>query len=381
VTLAHAHNTLPARRRRIWALVRKEGRQVVRDPSSVAIGIVLPVVLILLFGYGLSLDVTNVPVAVVLEDPSPDATELAASFQLSPYFDAQLLTSMSQARALMLKREIDGIVRIRPDFARRLNLGDAEVQILLHGTDANRARIIQGYAQGAVGQWAARLAAEGRDVPSGPVAVQSRMWFNEVNESRYFLVPGLIVLIMTLIGALLTAMVMAREWERGTFEALFVTPVRADEILLGKTIPYFALGIIGLALCILAAKFLFEVPLRGSILVLGGASMLYLLVALGIGLLISSATKSQFVASQVTVLVTFMPALMLSGFLFDLRSMPAPVRLITYALPARYYVALLQTIFLAGDVWAVILPNAAVLAAMAAFVLFLTRRVTHKKLA
>lgn len=379
--LAHAHNTLPARRRRIWALVRKEGRQVLRDPSSVAIGIVLPVVLILLFGYGLSLDVTNVPVAVVLEDPSPDATELAASFQLSPYFDAQLLTSMSQARALMLKREIDGIVRIRPDFARRLNLGDAEVQILLHGTDANRARIIQGYAQGAVGQWAARLAAEGKDVPSGPVTVQSRMWFNEVNESRYFLVPGLIVLIMTLIGALLTAMVMAREWERGTLEALFVTPVRADEILLGKTIPYFALGIIGLALCILAAKFLFEVPLRGSILVLGGASMLYLLVALGIGLLISSATKSQFVASQVTVLVTFMPALMLSGFLFDLRSMPAPVRLITYALPARYYVALLQTIFLAGDVWAVILPNAAVLAAMAALVLLLTRRVTHKKLA
>jgi len=379
--LAHSHNTLPARRRRIWALVRKEGRQVLRDPSSVAIGIVLPVVLILLFGYGLSLDVTNVPVAVVLEDPSPDATELAASFQLSPYFDAQLLTSMSQARALMLKREIDGIVRIRPDFARRLNLGDAEVQILLHGTDANRARIIQGYAQGAVGQWAARLAAEGKDVPSGPVTVQSRMWFNEVNESRYFLVPGLIVLIMTLIGALLTAMVMAREWERGTLEALFVTPVRADEILLGKTIPYFALGIIGLALCILAAKFLFEVPLRGSILVLGGASMLYLLVALGIGLLISSATKSQFVASQVTVLVTFMPALMLSGFLFDLRSMPAPVRLITYALPARYYVALLQTIFLAGDVWAVILPNAAVLAAMAALVLLLTRRVTHKKLA
>ena len=381
MTLDHAHSRLPARRRRIWALVLKEGRQVIRDPSSVAIGIVLPVVLILLFGYGLSLDVTNVPVAVVLEDPSPDATELAASFQLSPYFDTRLLTSMARARELMLEREIDGVVRIRPDFSRRLNLGDAEVQILLHGTDANRARIIQGYAQGAVGQWAARLAAEGKDVPSGPVAVQSRMWFNEVNESRYFLVPGLIVLIMTLIGALLTAMVMAREWERGTLEALFVTPVRTDEILLGKTIPYFALGMIGLALCILAAKFLFEVPLRGSILVLGGVSMLYLLVALGIGLLISSATKSQFVASQITVLVTFMPALMLSGFLFDLRSMPAPVRLITYALPARYYVALLQTIFLAGDVWAVILPNAAVLAAMAALVVFLTRRVTHKKLA
>lgn len=374
-------NQLPAKRRRVWSLVRKETRQVMRDPSSIAIGVVLPVLLILLFGYGLSLDVTNVPVAVVLENPSPAATELAASFQLSPYFNAQLLTSMHEAEQLMLARKVDGIVRTRSDFARRLNLGDAEIQVLLHGTDANRARIIQGYIQGAVGQWTARLASEGKDVPSGPVAVQSRLWFNEVNESRYFLVPGLIVLIMTLIGALLTAMVMAREWERGTLEALFVTPVRAGEILLGKTIPYFALGMIGLALCILAAKFLFDVPLRGSVLVLAGASILYLLVALGIGLLISSATKSQFVASQITVLVTFMPALMLSGFLFDLHSMPTPVRLITYILPGRYYVALLQTIFLAGDVWAVILPNAAVLAGMAAAVLFLTRRVTHKKLA
>jgi ABC-2 type transport system permease protein len=362
-------------------LVRKESRQVVRDPSSIAIGIVLPVVLILLFGYGLSLDVTHVPLAVVLEDPSPAATELAASFQLSPYFDAQLMTSMPQAQDLMLTRKVDGIVRMRPDFARRLNLGDAEVQVLLHGTDANRARIIQNYVNGAVAQWAARSAAEGKIIAVGPVALQSRLWFNEANESRYFLVPGLIVLIMTLIGALLTALVMAREWERGTLEALFVTPVRIDEILLGKTIPYFVLGMIGLVLCVVAARFLFHVPFRGSVLVLALASMLYLLVALGIGLLISSATKSQFVASQVTVLVTFMPALMLSGFLFDLRSMPAVVRLISYLLPARYYVALLHTVFLAGDVWQVILPNTAVLAAMATGLLVLTRRVTRKKLA
>jgi ABC-2 type transport system permease protein len=293
----------------------------------------------------------------------------------------QLLTSMSRAEELMLARQVDGIVRIRPDFARHLSLGDAEVQILVHGTDANRARIIQGYAQGAVGQWAARRAAEGRGVSAGPVSLRDRLWFNEANESRYFLVPGLIVLIMTLIGSLLTALVMAREWERGTLEALFVTPVRADEILLGKTLPYFALGMIGLALCLLAAKFLFHVPFRGSVWVLTGVSMLYLLVALGIGLLISSAVKSQFVASQVTMLVTFLPALMLSGFLFDLRSMPAPVRLVTYALPARYYVALLQTVFLAGDIWGVILPNAAVLAGMAAVLLLLTRGATRKKLA
>jgi ABC-2 type transport system permease protein len=291
------------------------------------------------------------------------------------------MTSMSQARELILTRQVDGIIRIRPDFSRQLSLGGAEIGVLLHGVDANRARIIQGYAQGAVGQWTARLAAKGQDVPKGPVAVQNRLWFNEANESTYFLVPGLIVLIMTLIGALLTALVMAREWERGTLEALFVTPARAEEILLGKTIPYFALGMIGFALCVLAANFLFQVPFRGSVLVLSGVSMLYLLVALSIGLLISSATKNQFVASQITILVTFMPAVMLSGFLFDLRSMPLLVQLITYALPARYYVTLLQTVFLAGDVWSVILPNALVLALMATVLGFLTRLTTRKKLA
>ncbi len=375
------HRRFSAKRRRVWSLVRKESHQVVRDPSSIAIGIVLPVVLILLFGYGLSLDVTNAPVAVVLEDPSPDAMELAASFQLSHYFDAQLLTSMPRAQQLMLARKVDAIVRIRPDFSRQLSRGDAEVQILVHGTDANHARIIQSYARGAVGQWAARRSAEGKEILTGPVTVQSRLWFNEANESRYFLVPGLIVLIMTLIGAFLTSLVVAREWERGTMEALFVTPVRPDEILLGKTIPYFVLGLIGLVLCLLAAKFLFHVPFRGSVIVLSGASMLYLLVALAIGLLISSAIKSQFVASQIALLVTFLPAVMLSGFLFDLHSMPAVVRVITYALPARYYVTLLQTIFLAGDIWTVILPNAAVLAGMAVLFLILTRRVTQKKLA
>jgi len=367
--------------RRVWSLVKKEARQVARDPSSIAIGIVLPVILILLFGYGLSLDVTNTPVAVVLEDPSPAATDLAASFRLSPYFDARLMTSMREAQELMLARKVDGIVRIRPDFGRRLSQGDAEVQVLVHGVDAKHARIVQSYAQGAVGQWAARRGAEGKEILTGPVVVQSRLWFNETNESRYFLVPGLIVLIMTLIGALLTSLEMAREWERGTLEALFVTPVRPEEILLGKTIPYFILGMIGFALCLLAAKFLFDVPFRGSVIVLTGASTLYLLVALAIGLLISSAVKSQFVASQITLLVTFLPAVMLSGFLFDLRSMPAAVRVITYLLPARYYVTLLQTIFLAGDIWAVIFPNAAVLAGMMIVLLWLTRRVTQKKLA
>lgn len=370
-----------AKARRLWALIRKESYQLVRDPSSIAIGIVMPVMLVLLFGYGLSLDVKDVPVAVVLEDSSPAARELAAGFQMSPYFKATLLDSMPLAQHLMLARKVQGIVRIRPDFSRHLALGDAEVQVLVHGTDANSARIIEGYAQGAVGQGSARRVAEGRDVAGGPVTVESRLWFNEADDSHYFLVPGLIVMIMTLIGAFLTALVMAREWERGTLEALFVTPVRADEILLGKTVPYFVLGMAGLLLCILASKFLFGVPLRGSIWVLTGVSMLYLLVALGIGLLVSSATRSQFVASQIALLVSFLPAMMLSGFLFDLRSMPVAVRAITYLMPARYYVALLQTIFLAGDIWSVIIPNTIVLAVIATVLLVLSRMGTRKRLA
>jgi ABC-2 type transport system permease protein len=281
----------------------------------------------------------------------------------------------------MLQEKVDAIAVLQSDFSRRLQAGDAQVQLIVHGTDANHARIVQTYAQAGIVQSIARRAAQSKAAPAPAVNLQTRLWFNEANESRYFLVPGLVVLIMTLIGALLTAMVMAREWERGTLESLFVTPVHADEILLGKTIPYFALGLIGLVLCVVAAKFMFHVPIRGSLWVLCGTSMIYLLVALGMGLLISSATKSQFVASQVTLLVTFLPAVMLSGFLFDLRSMPVAVRAITYVLPARYFVAILQTAFLAGDVWGVIIPNALVLLAMAIAVLILTRLVTRKKLA
>ncbi|HEX4024997.1 MAG TPA: ABC transporter permease [Steroidobacteraceae bacterium] len=370
--------------RRVRALVRKETRQMVRDPSSIGMGVVLPLILILLFGFGLSLDVRNVPVALVVQDPSVDAAGLVASFQLSPYFQPQIEHAMPAAQRLLRTGRVKGIVTIPSDFSRRLQDGDAQVQVLVDGSDANSARIIEGYTEGAVGTWSAQLAAQGRlggaTAAAGPVNLQSRVWFNEAGESRYFLVPGLLVLVMTLIGGMLTAMVMAREWEHGTLEALFVTPVRSDEILLGKTLPYFLLALVGLTLCVLSARFLFDVPLRGSLWVLFGASMLYTLVALGTGLLISSWVKNQLVASQLAALATFMPALMLSGFLFDLRSMPTAIRLITYLLPARYYVALLQSVFLAGNVWSVIVPDALVLALMAAALALGSRAVTRKSL-
>ncbi|MDE2450024.1 MAG: ABC transporter permease [Gammaproteobacteria bacterium] len=372
---------MPPKLRRVLALVKKETRQMIRDPATIAVGIVLPVILILLFGFGLSLDVRNVPIAVVLEDSSAPAENLFAAFALSPYFHPQVVYSPQMADRLMMAGSVDGIVTIPSDFGRQFAAGDARVQLLVHGSDANRARIIESYVDGAVGAWSARQAAEeGTTMDGGPVTIQSRLWFNSANDSHYFLVPGLIVLVMTLIGAFLTAMVVAREWERGTFEALFVTPVRSGEILLGKTIPYFGLGVLGLLLCVVSGKFLFHVPIVGSLAVLLGGSMLYVLVALGIGLLISSYFKNQLVASQLTMLATFMPALMLSGFLFDLRSMPVVIRAITYLLPARYYVSLLQTTFLAGDIWPVILPNAAVLAIMVALLGLASRAVTHKRL-
>jgi len=366
--------------RRIAALIRKETYQLLRDPSSVAIGIVMPLLLLVLFGYGLNLDVKNVPVALVMEDTSSDARGAASGFELSEYFDTVTVKTMAEAERLLLAKTVNAIVRIPSDFARRVELGSAEIQVIVHGTDANTARISLGYAQGAVGTWLAREAARGRLLAPASISIENRLWFNEANESTYFLVPGLIVLVMTLIGALLTALVVAREWERGTFEALFVTPVRSVEVLLGKTVPYFVLGMIGLALSVIGSLLLFGVPLRGSVLVLTGVSILYLLVALGIGLVISSAMKSQFLASQICMVVTFLPAMMLSGFMFDLRSMPWVIQLVTYVFPARYFVSLLQTLFLAGNVWSVILPNAAVLAAMATLLMGLAVRLTRKRI-
>jgi ABC-2 type transport system permease protein len=369
-----------AKMRRIRALTVKETRQIVRDPSSVAIGIVFPLMMILLFGYGLSLDVTRVSIAVVDEDASSDSASLIGAFRLSPYFAVSPVHSMGEAKALVLSRKVDGALMIPSDFTRRWHLGEGEVQILVNGTDPNQARIMQAYAQGPVAQWGAAQAGSGSSFLPGPVVVVDRMWFNESDDSHFFLIPGLIVLVMTIIGAFLTAMVVAREWERGTLESLFVTPMRAGEFLISKIIPYFGLGMIGFVLCLLAGKFLFHVPMRGSFVLLCLASMIYLLVALGIGLLVSTLVKSQFLASQLAMLLTFLPAMMLSGFLYDLRSMPAIIRGITYVLPARYAVALMQTLYLAGDVGSVVRLNLGVLAAMAAVLLVLTRLATRKQL-
>lgn len=369
---------------RLISLTRKEFRQLLRDRSNLAIGILLPMVLILIFGYGMSLDVKNAPVAVVMEDASPTAHDAIAGLQLSPTIAPILLGSMHDAEALMRERKIDAIVRVPADFSRALAAGDARVQLIVHGADAGRASIIQAYVSGALAQQALRQRDRAGNAsgaqPAGSVVVEQRMWFNAANTSTWYLVPGLIVLIMTLVGAFLTALVMAREWERGTLEALFVTPVRPVEILLAKIIPYFGVGMLGLALCLLSARFLFAVPMYGSLVVVVFSSMLYLIVAVSLGLVISSVTRNQFLASQVALISTFMPSMMLSGFLFDLRNVPTAVRVVGHVLPATYFMDLIKTLFLAGDVWPLVWRNCAILLAYAVGLLMVARAVTRKSL-
>lgn len=377
----HEQSATGSSRQRLRGLVRKEFLQIARDPSSLAIAFFMPLFLLFLFGYGVSLDAKNVPVAVVAEHRDADSAAFTAALQGSPYFRVYPMGSLPEATRAMLAGKVNAIVRLRANFAAGVRgPRPAPIQILVNGVDANTGRIVEGYVEGAWSTWLSqRATAQGRDLEL-PVELEHRVWFNAELRSRNYLVPGLVVVIMTLIGALLTALVMAREWERGTMEALMVTPVGVTEILLGKLIPYFILGTGGLLLSVTMALYLFEVPLRGSFWVLIATASLFLLVALGMGLLISTIAKTQFVAGQVAIIATFLPAFLLSGFIFDIGSMPPVVQAITHVIVARYFVAIVQTLFLAGNVWSVILPNALALAVMASIFLTVTWRKSRKRL-
>ena len=366
---------------RLRGLVRKEFLQVIRDPSSIAIAFMMPVVLLLLFGYGVSLDAKHVPIAIVVDDPDAETAAFASELQGTAYFAPVFLPDARTAARELLARRVQGIVHLRQDFTRQTETGRrTAIQVIVNGVDANYGRLVLGYIEGAWGLWQQHRAEAHGDLPRTPVQLQQRVWFNSNLRSRDFLVPGLIAVIMTLIGALLTAMVMAREWERGTVEAMLVTPVRMREILLSKLITYFVLGTGGMLLSVAMAVWLFRVPLRGSFVVLFLGSSLFLLVALGMGLLISTVTKNQFVAGQVAIITTFLPAFILSGFIFDIASMPWVVRTITRVLAARYFVAILQTVFLAGNVWSILLPNALALLVMMLVFFVLIQRKSRKRL-
>jgi ABC-2 type transport system permease protein len=366
---------------RLKGIIYKEFLQIWRDPSSLAIALVLPVFLLLLFGYGVSLDAKNVPIGWVVEKPTTSTTSFSNAFDHSIYFKSTFFADMPEAKLALRARKINAIIHLREDFSRQLFKPEpAAIQIIVDGVDANTARLIIGYIQGTWSQWLNHRA-ELRGTPlQVPVIAEHRIWYNSAVLSKDYLIPGLIAVIMTLIGALLTALVFAREWERGTMEALLATPVNTQEILLGKLIPYYLLGMGGLLLSIAMAVFLFQVPLRGSLWVLLFTGSLFLFVALGMGLLISIVAKNQFVAGQIAIIVTFLPAFIMSGFIFDISSMPGAIQVLTYLIGARYFVAILQTVFLTGNVWAVILPNSLALLIMALIFFVLAARKVPRRL-
>ena len=370
--------------RRLRALIQKEFWQLWRDKSNLLLGIVLPAMLILLFGYGISMDVKNVPVAVVLEDSSPQAREVIEGFNGSAYISSVVTRNMPDAKKLFTEHQVEAIVRIPNDFTISLSRGQVHIQVIVNGVDAQRAGVINGYIQAAIGTWQAKSSDRAGGITNqasmGQVVIDQRQWFNDANTSTWYLVPGLIVMVTTIIGAFLTALVMAREWERGTLEAIFVTPVRSVEILLAKVVPYLCVGMLGLVLCLLAARFLFHVPILGSMCIILLSSVLYLLAALGLGLLISSVTKNQFLASQVALIVSFMPALMLSGFMFDLRNVPMVIQVISQIFPATHFMQLIKSLFLAGNIWSQILKDCTILLVQSVLLLGLALRATRKQL-
>jgi len=356
---------------RVAGLLRKEFLQILRDPSSIVIALVMPVLLLLLNGFGVSLDAKDVAFGIVDENRTVESASFYQAFANSPYFKPVLYQEAHEAEAALLRGDISGYAVLRGDFSRQLSGSGPSpgIQVIVNGVDANNAQIVAGYANGAALTWQLGRLSERASLPQSIISLESRYWFNPEIRSTDFIVPGLIALIMTLIGALLTALVVAREWERGTLEALMVTPASMGEILLSKLLANFVLGLGGLAISIAVGVFLFEVPLRGSLPVLVLISAVFLLVALGMGLLISSMARSQFVAAQVSFIVTYMPAYILSGLIFDIDSMPRWLQLLTHINASRYYVSSLQTLFLAGTVWAILLPCLGALCGFAAFFL------------
>lgn len=367
---------------RLRALVIKEVRQMARDRSALLIGLVLPVLLISIFGYGLSMDVNNVPIAVTMEKDSPLARDVLAGLNGSPYFAPRWATSLHEAEELMHRREVDAILHLPADFDSRYVKRRAEAQLIVHGVDSTTSTLIGQYVNGLLALHSQTMLAKGGNTPggSGMATVQPRMWFNEAGTSTWYLVPGIIVIVMTLVGAFLTALIMAREWERGTLEALFVTPAGRAEILLAKLIPYFLLGMGSLLLCLAAARWLFFVPMRGSLPMFLLSSSLYLVTALGMGLVISSAVRSQFLACQISLMASLLPAIILSGFFFDLRSVPLVARIAGNILPATWFMEIMKTLFLAGDNMNIIGRNCLVLLGYAATFMALAARFTRKSL-
>ena len=364
------------------AIMIKEGKQVTRDPSSWIIAVVLPLTFLFLFGFGISLDTTVVKIAMVREDGGRDARAFADALTSSKWFLVVPATDRRSGERLLQDQNVKAVVIIPAEFGRRLYAQNttAQVQVLVDGAEPNTANYVHGYVSAIwSGFLAARTLEQGTAV-AAPVSVEVRYWYNANAVSRWFLIPGSMTVIMTLLGTLLTSLVIAREYERGTLEALYATPLTRGQILIGKTLPYFLLAMVSMLVCVLTALLLFQLPLRGSFLALGLVSAVFLVPALGQGLLISVTMRTQMAAAQLGLMTGYLPAMMLSGFLFDIHSMPPWLQAITLAIPARYMNVSLQTVFLAGDLWSVLIPNMLFMLAVGALFFGLTWRRLHKRL-
>lgn len=355
---------------RFFAYFKKEGKQVMRDPSTFLIAFILPLIMMFIFGYGVSLDADKVPLGLLLEDTSPTARSLENVFLGTTYFDVKTSYNRSAIEEDLTSGCVRGIVVISQDFSINLLKGaKTSLQVLLDGSEPNTARFVLNYAQGVVNNWVEQQKDEGKSFLVPPLVAVPRIWFNDSLESRYVLLPGSIAIIMTLIGTLLTALVVAREWERGTMEAVMATPLRISEMLLAKLVPYYLLGLCAMVLCFFLTVVLFQVPFRGSYFILFISTSIFLLAALGIGLVVSSTTRNQFVASQIAIIIGFLPAFMLSGFIFEISSMPWIIQMMTYIFPPRYFVTILQSSFLSGTTWALVLPSLLVMSLIASIFL------------
>jgi ABC-2 type transport system permease protein len=373
---------------RFLAVARKEVVQILRDSRSLIIVLIMPVVLVLLFGYGVNLDLKGLPVYVYDRDGSQQSQDLLKRFQASAYFDVVRVVNDYPA----LTRSLDdghakmGIV-IPWDFSERVRNGlPTQVQALVDGSDDNTANVAIGYAQAVVQGYSSDIQLDwlrnrGQVAQPASVSVETRTWYNEDLESSAFIVPGVLALVMSVIGAFLTSLTIAREWERGTMEHLISTPVTPLEIMLGKLAPYFVIGMFDVIVCALIAIYWFQVPFRGSFITLLVSSAMFMVVVLSLGFFISVIGGSQLAASQIALLITFLPAFLLSGFLYSIEQMPVVLQWITRILPARYYVSVLKKIFLKGSPTALLYADLVPLAVFTLVLAMLATHSFHKRLA
>ena len=362
------------------ALVKKEFLQIVRDPSSILIAFVIPLLMLVIYRFGINLDTVKVSLGIKNDDQTPEIQTLVDSFNQSDYVNALIYEDKDRMYEDIVRSKLRGAVIIPNDFSRRLAQGkSADLLVITDGSETNLANYAGSYPMSIANQWLASSRFAGQSKPP-PINAELRYWYNQEISSHNFIMPGSIAVTTTLIGILLTALVVAREWERGTMEALLSTGVRKRELVLGKYIPYFALGMLSMLFSVFVCTVLLGVPFNGSLLVFFTVGGLFLFTCLGVGLLISTKFKNQFLASQMALAIGYLPALMLSGLMFPINSMPAIFQWFTHIIPTRYFVTFVLSEFLAGTVWEIVLTNAAFLLVFGGIMFVLVYKKTEMRL-